>query len=146
MGATQDKMIINKNGISMNFDARKGQNESMLFYTKAKRYATEGQEALTNLPENKIESSDKKEEWRKKLGLSSDMEINGVNRYSHLGEKLLRTTYNALGVKSTRTLQVCDGCAHSKANTRAVRNMTYTRASHPGEIFLWTQLVHSQRV
>ena len=53
--------------------------------------------------------------------------------YSHLGEKLLRTTYNALGVKLTGTLQVCDGYERSKAKTRAVRNKTYRRASQPGE-------------
>ena len=34
-----------------------------------------------------------------------------IHRYSHLGEKLLRTTYNALGVNLTVTLQVCGGCA-----------------------------------
>ena len=49
-------------------------------------------------------------------------------------EKLLRTTYNALGVKLTGTLQVCDGCARSKAKSHAVRKKTYTRASHPGEM------------
>ena len=41
----------------MNLDARKGQKRSMMFYLKAKRYAPEVQEALTNLPEKKIETS-----------------------------------------------------------------------------------------
>ena len=53
MGATRDKIIINKNGVSMILDASKGQNKSMMFYLKAKRYSPEGQEALTNLPEKK---------------------------------------------------------------------------------------------
>ena len=44
-----------------------------------------------------------------------------------------RTTYNAIGVKLTGTLQVCDVCASSKAKARAVRKKTYTRASQPGE-------------
>ena len=61
------------------------------------------------------------------------MDINVVHMYSHLGEKLLHTTYNARGVKLTGTLQVCDGCARSKEKTRAVRNKTYTRASQPVE-------------
>ena len=52
---------------------------------KANRYAPERQEALTNIPEKKNDTSDEKEEWRKKLGLSSDMDINVVHRYSHLG-------------------------------------------------------------
>ena len=43
MGATQEKNIIKKNGVSMTLDARKGQNESTMFYLKAKRYAPEGQ-------------------------------------------------------------------------------------------------------
>ena len=61
MGATQEKMIVKKNGVSMTLDARKNQNESMMFYLKAKRYSPEGQEALTNLTEKKIETSDKNE-------------------------------------------------------------------------------------
>ena len=56
-----------------------------------------------------------------------------VHMYSHLGENLLRKTYNAIGVKLTGTLQVCDGFARSKAKLCAVRKKTYTRASHPGE-------------
>ena len=62
-------MIISKNGVSMILDARKGQNKIMMYYLKAKRYATEGKYALTNLPEQKNHSSDEKEEWRKKLSL-----------------------------------------------------------------------------
>ena len=83
------------------------------------------------MPEQKKDSREEKEEWHKKLGISSEMEINVVHKYSHLGEKLLRTTYNALGVNLTRTLQVCDGCARSKAKAHAVRKNTYTRESHP---------------
>ena len=98
----------------MILDASKVQNKSMMFYLKAKRYAPEVQEALTNVPEQKKETIDKKEEWRKKLGLSRDMYINMVHRYPHLGEKLLRTTYKTLGIKLTGTLQVCDSCARSK--------------------------------
>ena len=105
----------------------------MMFYLKSKRYSPEGQDALTNIPEKKTEISDKKEEWGKKLGLSSEMYINVIHRYSRLGETLLHTTYNALGVKLTGTLQVCDGCTRYKANTRVVRKKTYTRASQPGE-------------
>ena len=68
----------------------------------------------------------------KKLGLPGEMDINVVHR-SHLGEKLLRLTYNALGVKFTGTLQVCDGCARSKEKERATRKKTYKRESKPGE-------------
>ena len=46
---------------------------------------------------------------------------------------MLRTTYNVLDIKLTGTLQVCDGCALSKAKARAVRNKAYKRASQPGE-------------
>ena len=67
------------------------------------------------------------------MGISSDMDINVVHRYSHLVEKFFRTTYNALGVKLTGTLQVCDDCARSKAKERALIKNTYTRASQPGE-------------
>ena len=62
------------------------------------------------------------------------MEINVVHRYSHLGEKLLRATYNAISVKLTGPLHVFDGCTRSKAKSREVRKNTYKRASHPGEI------------
>ena len=63
------------------------------------------------MTEQKNERSDEKYERRKKLDLSSEMEINVVYRYSHLGETLLHTTYNTTSVKLTHTLQVCDGCA-----------------------------------
>ena len=78
-------------------------------------YAPEGQEALTNHPEEKNDGNDdgndEKQEWRKKSGLTSEMDIHVVYGYSHLGEKLLRITYNALGVKLTGTIQFCGGCA-----------------------------------
>ena len=61
------------------------------------------------------------------------MDINVLHGYSHLGEKLLRTTYNSIGVKLTGTLQVCGICASSKEKVCAVRKKTYTRASQPGE-------------
>ena len=61
------------------------------------------------------------------------MYINVVHWHSHLGERLLRLTYDAMGVKLTGTLQVCDGCARSKSKSRAVRKKKYTRASKPGE-------------
>ena len=128
MGATQDKIIIKKNEVSMTLDASKGQNNSMMFYLKAKRYVPEGQEALTNIPENIMETSDKKEEWRKKFGLSSKMDINVIHRYSHLGGGFLRTIYNALSIKLTGTLQVFDGCACSKEKAHAVRKNKYTIA------------------
>ena len=39
MGATQDKITMKKDGVGVIFDAIKGQNKSMVFYLKAKRYA-----------------------------------------------------------------------------------------------------------
>ena len=38
LGATQDKMIIKKNVVSMILYESKVQNKSMIFYLKAKRY------------------------------------------------------------------------------------------------------------
>ena len=38
MGATHDKIIVKKNGVSMTLDASKGQNKSIVFNLKAKRY------------------------------------------------------------------------------------------------------------
>ena len=63
-----------------------------MFYLKAKIYAPEVQEALSNMTEKKMETSDKKEEWRKKLVLLSEMDINVVYRYLHLGETFSCTT------------------------------------------------------
>ena len=61
-----------------------------------------------------------------------------VHGYSHIEEKLLRITYNALGVKLTGTLQFCGGCARSKAKARAVQKNAYMKASHPGaSIFVY---------
>ena len=45
----------------------------------------------------------------------------------------MHTTYNSLSFKLTVTLQVCDGCALSKAKSCAVRKKTSTRASQPRE-------------
>ena len=50
MGATHDKTIIKKNSGSMILEARKCQNKIMMYYLKAKRYAPEVQEELTNTP------------------------------------------------------------------------------------------------
>ena len=66
--------------------------------------------------------NDEKENWRKKLDLPQEMDINVVHWYQHLGETLLRLTYDALGFKLTRTLEVCNGCARSNLKARAVRN------------------------
>ena len=38
------------------------------------------------------------------------MDINVAHWYSNIGEKLLRLTYDALGVKLTGPLEVCDSC------------------------------------
>ena len=58
MGATQEKMIINKNGVSMNLDKRKVQKKIMIFNFKEKVYPPEGEETLINLLEKKMEKSD----------------------------------------------------------------------------------------
>ena len=133
MRDTQIKMIIKKFGVGMTFYARKVKNKSMMLYLKVKRYAPEGQEAITNLLEQKKETSDKQQDWCKKFGLSSEVDIDMVHRYSHLVEKLFRTAYNTLGIKVTGTPQACDGCARSKVKAHVVRKKDYTRASHPGE-------------
>ena len=70
------------------------------------------------------------------MGLSSEIDINVVHRYSYLGEHLLHTTYNDLGVKLTGALQICDGCAIIHAKERAVIKKTYTRALQMGERFV----------
>ena len=44
----------------MILDARKVQNKIIIFYLKAKRYALEGKEALTNISEQKKDGSDEK--------------------------------------------------------------------------------------
>ena len=48
---------------------------------------------------------------------------------------MLSITYNALGVKLTGSLQVCDRCARSKEKSRKFRKKTYNIALHPGEKF-----------
>ena len=63
----------------MILDTRKGKNTSMMFYLKAKRYPPEwskSQDENTNLPEDNKYGNDDKGEWRKKLGLPSEMDIN----------------------------------------------------------------------
>ena len=48
------------NGVRMKLDARKGENGSMVFKLKAKRYAQEEKEEKTNLPEEKKYGNDGK--------------------------------------------------------------------------------------
>ena len=58
-----------------------------MFWFKAKRYSPEGskpQEANINLSEKK-NPNDEKEYWSKKLVLPSEIDINVVHRYSHIG-------------------------------------------------------------
>ena len=52
MGATQYKINTKKNGVSMILDARKGENDIMIFYLKAKKYPPEVQEVNNNIPED----------------------------------------------------------------------------------------------
>ena len=42
MGDTQYKTTINKNGVNIILDTRKGKNKSKVLYLKAKKYAPEG--------------------------------------------------------------------------------------------------------
>ena len=69
IGDTQDKMTIKKNGVGIILETSIFQNKDMMFYLKAKWYSPEGQEALINLPEEKKDGNNEKQEWRKKLGL-----------------------------------------------------------------------------
>ena len=94
MGDTKDKMNIKKVSVIITLYTRKGINESTMFYLKAKIYSSEvlsPQEANRNLPEGKIYQyqNDRKEDWKKSLGLPSEMDINFVHRYSHIGVTLL---------------------------------------------------------
>ena len=59
--------------------------------------------------------------------------------------RMLRVTYNDLGIKLTGTLRVCDGCERPKAKVRTVRKKTYTRDKRWQKEFLWTQLVHYRK-
>ena len=59
MGNTKYKMTINKDGVILTLDARKGINYSTLLYLKAEIYAPEGsllQEKNRNLLEEKERS------------------------------------------------------------------------------------------
>ena len=49
-----------------------------------------------------------------KLDLPHELDINEVHQYPHIIEKLLHLTYDALGIKLTGTIQVCDGFERSK--------------------------------
>ena len=54
------------------------------------------------------------------------MDITVAHQYSHLGENLMRLTYDALGIKVTGVLEVYDGCARSKTKLHAFIKKTYT--------------------
>ena len=65
-----------------------------MFYLKAKIYSSEvlsPQEENRNITEKKRDQygNTKIEDWRNKLGVPSEMDINFVHRYSYIGEKLL---------------------------------------------------------
>ena len=55
---------------------------------------------------------------------------------------MLHITYNALGVKLTGTLQVCDGFVRSKAKPRAVRKKNIQERLSQEKLFLWARLIH----
>ena len=80
------------------------------------------------------------------MGLQQTLDINVTHQYSHLGETLLRLTYDPMGVQLTGTLDVCDSCAQSKAKSFAERKKTYTQRKIQGRVFLWTQLVHYHKL
>ena len=65
--------------------------------------------------------------------LPKSMDINEAHGLCHLGEKLLRITFNALGVKLTGKLKACDGCCRANAKAKAVRKVTNTIAEKIGE-------------
>ena len=138
MGATKDEKTTRKNGVNMILDARKGKNKITMFHLKEKSYSPLGllpKEANINLPEEKEvqDGNNEKKYWRKKLGITREMDIHVAHQYLHLGEKLLRLIYYTLGINLTGMLHLCDGCARSKAKAHAIRKKTQTRASNPGE-------------
>ena len=69
----------------------------------------------------------------KKIEMPNVMDINDAHGLCHLGEKLLRTTFSALGTKLTGKLRPCEGCCLANARAKAVRKSSDTRATKPGE-------------
>ena len=61
------------------------------------------------------------------------IDINEAHGYSHLGNKLLHITYDALGVKLIVAIKVCGLFARSKAKAPSVIKKRYTRDKNPGE-------------
>ena len=61
------------------------------------------------------------------------MDINVAHGYCHLGEKLLKTTFNELGVKLTGELKACDGCCRANAKAKGVSKQSTTIAQKIGE-------------
>ena len=110
----------------------------MMFYLKANIYYPEGlkpNSVNSNLKEENKYENQEKEDWRNKLSIQSEMDMNVVHWYSPLKEKLSCITYKALGVKLTVTPLACDGCDRSKEKAHSIRNKTYTIASTLGDRF-----------
>ena len=61
------------------------------------------------------------------------MDINEAHGLCHLGEKLLRATFTALGTELTGQLRPCEGCCLANAKAKAVHKSSDTRATKPGE-------------
>ena len=106
VGATQDKMTTKKNAVSMILDAKIGQNKSIMFYLKVKRYSTEKQETLTNMKKEKNDGNDKNNNGARSWAYQVKWRLMwsiGTNIWE---KKLFRITYNTIGVKLIGTIQV----------------------------------------
>ena len=61
------------------------------------------------------------------------IDINVAHGLCHLGEKLLRATFNSFGVKLFGTLLPCDGCCRENAKAKGVSKSTATSATEIDE-------------
>ena len=122
--ANEEKMQIKKDGKTITLPCKQESGGNM-YCLNAKRIVSESI--------NDVGTAESTEEPSKEKSLPKTLDINVAHGFCHLGEKLLRVTFNALGVKLTGNLVPCDGCCRANAKAKGVRKWTTTSADSIGE-------------
>ena len=137
IGATKENINIEKNVVIMNLKSRKVKTIAKcstlrLIYSPRKAFHLKRQTEIFQQKNNFNTTSTRKKIDARRWSYRNNWPLMWPID-THISEKKSHLTYDALGIKLTGKLEVCDGCEKSKTKERAVRKKTYTRDKNPVE-------------
>ena len=126
MFADSEIMQIKKDQHTITLPMEKDHGRSM-YYMRVKRITDE---SVNDVAESHAAPSTNDST---KIKMPRMIDINIAHGLCHLGEKLLRATFNSFGVKLSGTLLPCNGCCRANAKAKGVRKNTATSATEIGD-------------